>query len=289
MASAKTLIKGGQIKISDFIKGLADVNWSSNTLTASAAAIAAKIENEIAGVAGAMLYRGEWSEAATDTIKKGYTYVYGGNSNGSIGSGSSAVTLEAGDTLIANRDNASIADPAHWTIVQVNITGAVTEANLVDMLALYIANGNTNALEISTPTSGTNAGKLVITAKFPTISSGGAEEGKYIAGLSIDPTTGVITVRKAELIKWERKILMEEVCDGLTNGRNKEFLTKHKVFPGSNYALFINGVKQAESCDDTTLDYSFSIDITQKGKFTLSNSAYIPVEGDVVTCMYIAE
>lgn len=287
MASTKTLIKGRQIKISDFIKGLADVNWSSDILTASAAAIAAKIENEIAGVAGAMLYRGEWSEAATDTIKKGYVYVYGGNSNGSIGSGSSAVTLESGDLLIANKDNASIADPRHWTIVNMNLTGALTDANFVDWLLDNVMSPTPEIKNIVKLERDDDSGKLKLTYAFPTITNGQEVQDQYISGISIEPNIGKITVTRRSLENHAAALVLDEICEGECNGRNRIFKTKQKYDPRYHHALFINGVKQTEEAE-THADYVFNIDDEGHGVFTLLDESYIPVEEDFVTCIYFA-
>lgn len=274
---AKTLIKGGQIKLSDFIQALASVDWTSDTLTASAAAIAAKIADGVAGVAGAMVYRGEWTTAATDSIKKGYVYVYAGDTNGSIGTGGATVVLEPGDLLIANQDNASITNPAHWTIVEMNLTGAVLESNFVDTLVANIFSGNTNSLTIEKDIT---TGKLKLTAKFPTVKDGEVENGKFVTGVSIDSSTGVITITKSKLPTDLTLIVLESACVGTPNGTLKVFTTPAAILTGSKPAFYINGVKQTLGSD-----YTYSED-NGYGKFTITDG-YVPVSGDSVTCSYI--
>lgn len=274
-----TKIRKDQIRIDEFIQAVSGVNWGSDTLTASAAAIAAKIQSEIGGVAGAMLYRGAWSTAATDTIKKGYVYVYSGSGNGSIGSGATAVTLEPGDTLIANRDSASVSNPDHWTIVNVNITGAVTDANLAAKLQGALASGNTNALTIAAGT-GANAGKVVLTVNFPTVTTSGT--GNAVVGISINPTTGVITVVKDNV----GDVMLKNIVTGesLTPGSS---MTTVKLADPEHFALYINGVRQHQGTD---YDLGTAAGITTgeyRTSITMHAGAYVPTTGDVVTCDYI--
>lgn len=288
---SRTLIKGGQIKLTDFIQALASVDWTSDTLTVSAAAIASKIQSEIAGVTGAVQYRGSWAQAATDAastngIKKGYVYVYDGN-----GTAPTGVTLENGDTLIANTDSASVSNSAHWTIVQVNITGAITEANLVTALQSFVVSGNTNALTIAAGT-GTNAGKLVVTANFPTIQNGTAESGKYISAISINSTTGKITVTKAALPTmpdYRNYWVFDETMTGSVDGVNTTFYTGRVANSADLIVVYVNGVRQHRGDDITVTKVSDSTSNTGKGCVVFSSSTYIPQEGDSVTCDYITE
>lgn len=277
-----TKIRKEQIRINEFIQALASADWTSDTLTVSAAAILAKIQSEIAGVSGAMAFRGNWTQAATDTIRKGYVYVYAGQGNGSIGTSPNDVVLEPGDTLIANCDNASITNPSHWTIVQVNITGAITEANLQSALNGILVSGNGNSLSITAPTTGTNAGKIVLTVNFPTVSGGAAETGKYVSGISINATTGVITVTKENLPTADfGRVVLDAVCLGTPNGSLTEFKTPYTVLANSVPAFYVNGVKQTVG-----VDYTYTED-QGYGKMTLASGAYIPKTGDTVTCSYV--
>lgn len=284
---SRTLIKGDQIQITDFIKALASVNWSSDTTAPTAAAVLSKIQSEIAGVSGAMMHRGSWAQAATDTIKKGYVYVYNGS-----GTAPTGVTLENGDTLIANQDAASVTNANHWTIVQVNITGAITVANFLT----NVVSGNTNSLTIAAGT-GTNAGKIVITNKFPSISAGSAESGKYVSGISIDATTGVITVTKANLPTipdYRQYWVLDEVPTGTINGTNRTFVTSRTIMDTNHVNIYVNGVKQHKGDDVTITKIGSGGGNTQssdegKASIVFDSNAYIPQEGDTVTCDYITE
>lgn len=274
-----TKIRKDQIRIEEFIQAMNSVNWSSNVLTASAAAIASKIQSEVAGVAGAMLYRGAWSTASTDTIKKGYVYVYAGSGNGSIGTGSAAITLEPGDLLIANRDSASVSNPDHWTIVNVNITGAVTEANLSTQLLSKMLSGNANSLSIAAGT-GANAGKVVLTVNFPTVTTTGS--GSVVTGISINATTGVITVTKGDSGDMKLTDIVTE--ESLTPGSN---MTTARLANPNHFALYINGVRQKKGTDFTLSLENGPQQGVYVTKVTMSSGAYVPTTGDVVTCDYV--
>lgn len=272
--ATNTKIRGGQIRLTDFIATTATATWTSDTITASQAAILAKIQSEIAGVAGAMTYRGDWSQAASDTIKQGYVYVYAGT--GTVPTG---VTLEEGDTLIAKQDGASTSNVNHWTIVQVNITGAITEANLIDKLYPLLKSGNTNALTI---TSADN--KITITAKFPSVSGGNVTTNQYVSGLSINSTTGTISVTKGTLptpVDYRNYFVYgEEPVVSVTSG-SATVTTANKVHSVSSIAVFVNGVRQLSSDYDVTLN----TDSTAKVKF--SNASYTVTADDNVTLDYI--
>lgn len=282
-----TKIRKEQINTEEFIQKSTDtVNWNSDFLTASAKAILSKIEEAIAGGVGAMQFRGDWTLASSDSIKKGYVYVYSGSSTGTIGD----VTLENGDTLIAKLDNASLTNPAHWTIVNVNITGAVTEANFFDKLSDSISNGNGNSLGIDLVDDDPDApGPLLrFTVKFPTVSNGAVQEGKYISGLSISAATGQISLVRGDLPVGANHMLFDEIPSGSVNGSNRVFVTSLVAYSLSHCALYINGVRQhAGSSNDYTVAYESSS--SHKLKFTINSTAYIPKTGDVVTCDYLAK
>lgn len=283
----KTLIRGPQIKIEDFIKTVAsgEVDWTNDAYTASMKAIAAKIQSEIAGVAGAMLYRGAWTQAATDAtagpsgtnaIKKGYVYVYNGTENGSIGN----TVLEPGDVLIADRDGAAPQNQHHWTIVNMNLTGALTAANIVDWLVANSIAPTSSVKNIVSVTKDAETGKLKLTYTFPTITNGTAEVGKYISAVSINSSTGVITVNKGALPALT-DVVLHAACSGQTNGDNVTFKTPSKTIPDSAAAFYINGVMQA-----LNTDYTYDLDGDGLGVFTITGG-YVPQEGDLVTCSYI--
>lgn len=283
---ARTLIRKDQIRISEFIQALAGVNWSSDTLTASAAAIAAKIQSEIAGVTGAMQFRGAWSTASaadillSTGIKAGYTYVY------DSGTAPTGLTLEVGDTLIAKTamTSSTYLTASNWVVVQVNITGAITEANLVTQLVAHLASSNTNLLSIAAGT-GANAGKVLLTVNFPTISGGSAETGKYISSISINATTGVITVTKATLPNYHKRIVLGEVMTVVAESENKIWKTSNKLESLSRFSVYVNGVKQLLGSEG---DATAVIDSDSKGKITFNEGAYVPQDGDSVLCDYVS-
>lgn len=268
-----TKIRKEQIRINEFIQSLASANWNSDTLTVSAAAILAKIQSEIAAVSGAMNFRGSWIQAATDTIKKGYVYVFDGQ-----GTAPTGVTLENGDTLIAKQDSASISNLNHWTIVQVNITGAVTEANLADKLSEVLKSNNENALVIDKAD-----GKLLLSVKFPT-ADGTAEPYHFVTGIKINSVTGAVSYVTGHIVQFKDLLVLEAVCRGNPDGVNKTFDTPTLVAENTPHALFINGVKQTEGKD---FDYLFTYKEKGVGTFTINEESYIPKVGDTVTCMYV--
>lgn len=286
---SRTLIKGDQIKLTDFIKSVANANWGSDTLTVSAAAILDKIRSEIAGVSGAMQFRDNWSAAATDAasvtgIKKGYVYVYNGT-----GTAPTGVTLENGDTLISNTDSADPTDATDWIVVNVNITGAVTLANLVESLNAKVVGAG--SVSISAPTTGSNAGKLVITGAFPTINNGPAVSGQYVTGMSIN-ASGVITLTRASLPQatdYRRYKVVGETPDGNINGTNGTFVTLHRPYSSDLVAVYVNGVRQKEGLGN---DYSIDIPVSGNnagyGVIKFVDGAYIPQSGDTLLVDYIA-
>lgn len=284
---AKTLIRKDQIRISEFIQALASVNWSSDTLTVSAAAIAAKIQSEIAGVAGAMQFRGAWGTASaadillSTGIKAGYTYVY------DSGTAPTGLSLEVGDTLIAKTamTSSTYLTASNWVVVQVNITGAITEANLVTQLLSHLASSNTDLLSIAEGT-GANAGKVLITVNFPSVSGGSAESGKYVSAISIDATTGVITVTKASLPSQHKRVVLGEAMTVVANSDNMIWKTANKLESLTRFSVYVNGVKQSIGANG---DGAAEIDSTDnKGKFTFAEDAYIPQTGDTVLCDYVS-
>lgn len=277
-----TKIRKDQIRTEEFIKGTASVDWTSDVLTASAKAIAAKIDLSIGEAASAMQYRGEWSLAATDTIKKGYVYVYVGIGWEVIGTGSNTVTVESGDLLIAKRDNASISDASHWTVVNVNIVGAVTEENLIGNLMVVLEEGNAGI------TIERDEGNDVIklTVNFPTVSNGSAVSGKYVSGLSINSSTGVITPTRADLPdKGANHTVLGEAATGSVNGSNRIFKTNSVAYSMNHSALYINGIRQQVNVDYTV---SYESSSSHKLVFSIASGAYVPQSGDSVTCDYMA-
>lgn len=274
--ATNTKIRGGQINLPDFIENQGTAAWISDSITASQAAILSKIQSEIAGVSGAMVFRGDWSQAATDTIKQGYVYVYAGS-----GTAPTGVTLEDGDTLIAKQDGASVTNANHWTIVQVNITGAITEANLISKLFPLMESGNTNSLTLAQ-----NNGKIIITAKFPTVSNGSATANQYVSGISINSTTGAITVNKGTLpTQTDYRAFFvygEQPTITITSGA-ATVTTAGKVYSVSSIAVFVNGIRQQST------DYTVALDSENKASVKFTNASYTVTADDYVTLDYIGD
>ncbi|MBO4654639.1 MAG: hypothetical protein J5644_03755 [Bacteroidales bacterium] len=285
----RTKIRKDQIRIEEFIQALNSVDWGSDELTVSAAAISQRIISEIAAVAGAMVYEGEWSASTTpSSIKKGYVYVFPGNVTGSIAAnqGDPAVVLEPGDLLIAKINNADPTRSSHWTIVNVNITGAITEANLVTQLVSHLASSNTNLLSIAAGT-GANAGKVLLTVNFPSVSNGGVVNGQYVTGFSIDATTGEITITRKDPTE---DIVVSEVLEINLNSRSI-FTTSKRLKSTSLISVWVNGVKQVLSTTspgpNDVADAIVSIDNTSHaGIIEFLPTSYVPNTGDIVVADY---
>lgn len=288
----KTQIRKEQLLLTDFLKNLAtnSAEWSSTSITPSAAAILAKIQE---AVARAFQNRGAWTVAATDAagdgIRNGYIYTYASDTNGSIGSGNAQQTLEKGDILIACTDNADITDPGDWVILNFNLTGAVTESTLVSALQNWMVAGSN--ISFTVPAAGqTNAGKLVISADatYPTISNGGGQSGKYISALSI--ANGVISVTYTTLpaLPDYRIYRIEgETPSGTINGSNKTFVTAHKALDKGHVAVYVNGVRQkAGSGNDYTVTIPSSGNNSGKAVIEFEGTAYIPQNGDSLLVDY---
>ncbi len=277
-----TKIRKEQLILTDFLKSLAYVDWTSDDDAASAAAIAAKIQSEIGAVSGSMVFKGAWPSSQPSGVKIGWTYVAAAPRT--IGSGSGAVTLENGDTLIAKINNALITNPDHWVVVNVNITGAVTEANLATQLLSKLASGNANALSIAAGT-GSNEGKVVLTVNFPRVTTSGS--GSVVTGISINSTTGVITATKGDSGDMKlTDIVTEESLTPTTSGGVTTMVTASLADP-NHFALYINGVRQKKGTD-----FTLSLENgPQQGVYftevTMSSGAYVPTSGDIVTCDYI--
>ena len=283
--SQKTEIKGNQIKLTDFIKNLAsNATWDSTTLTASQAAIASKIQSALAELSGAMLYKGEWS-ALTDpsTIKAGFTYVFPGTTSGSIAAsnGDPAVVLEPGDVLIAKINNANPTRSSHWTIVNFNLTGALTRDDIISV--------NTNSCTVSWNSL---TGKLEITSLFPTVSNSSDNTSSWtiVTGISIDATTGVITVNRRDptedIIISERKPIVST--------RPVTYTTSRRLKSVNHISMYVNGVKQSLWTSSSSpgandiVDAVVAIDNTGAGSITFQDGAYIPTSGDIVLIDYVS-
>lgn len=137
------------------LKIATNVDWTDDTTTATALAIAQKVESAVANaqIGGAMAFKGNWSTKPAPTtaapIKAGYTYTY------DSGTPPTGATLEPGDMLVAAVDITSAteaANAANWVIVQTNIAGAVTtiESELVNGRLLIGKGGKTIGQDTTT-------------------------------------------------------------------------------------------------------------------------------------------
>jgi hypothetical protein len=130
------------------LKKSGEVTWTDDSVTATAAAIAALVTQKIgeAQIDGVMSFKGNWSASPTPTtaapIKKGHTFVY------NSGTAPTGLTLEAGDMLVCVADittSAGKTTASNWSVVQSNISGAVTtiSAALTSGTLLVGAGGKT--------------------------------------------------------------------------------------------------------------------------------------------------
>ena len=104
-------------------------DWTDDNVAVTAKAIADMVAKKIgdAQISGVMTYNGAWSKLEeadgtidTSEVKAGETFCY---DKGEMPYGH---TLEPGDMLIAAVDEPSMSDEEDWTVVQTNISGAVT-------------------------------------------------------------------------------------------------------------------------------------------------------------------
>lgn len=275
MASG-TKIRKGQIKTEEFIiPSSQSPAWTSEELTASQKAIADKIANSIAGVSGAMVYKGAWSGVPANGtgVKAGWVYVFEGN-----GTTPTGVTLESGDMLIAESDGANPSTAADWTIVQTNIDDAYLWTKLKAMLV----QGNNVTL---TKNDTNKTCTVTFTPVYPTISNGNAESGKYVSGMSIN-SSGQISVTKANLPAQgvlAESMVFGEVPSGTTDGRNRKFILANKAIDRT-IRVYVNGVRQKLDLDYTIVVPDGSTPTTS---ILFADGAYIPDEADTLLVDYL--
>lgn len=305
------------------VKNVASVDWSSDVYAATAKAIAAKITAEIsaAQIGGVMAFKGKWSTAPS-TSAQGYTYVY------DSGTAPTGITLEVGDMLVAAVANASKSNASHWTVVQSNLSGAVTAAETLTNSVLLVGGGGKTAKKLSlsgllavdngVPRQATEAdlpshnvlkvkvgtttdtmkngdtlafsssgvGSLtysngVLTIKFPSVSGGNAEAGKYISGATV--SNGTISFTKASLpsISEEVSALYKAgvALSGTKDGVNKVFTLPENVV-ASTVSIMLNGVQLTN-----TVDYTLSG--TGNKTVTFAADGFTPDTTDSLTANYV--
>lgn len=118
LPDATTSAKGAVTKDSSISTG------SSSTNVPTSAAVAAFVAAQMGDVAGALVYKGTVSAASgMANFKKGWYWIASGSFT--IGSGSTAENVEAGDMLIANADGTS-ATASNIDVIQTNIETLTT-------------------------------------------------------------------------------------------------------------------------------------------------------------------
>lgn len=175
------------------LKSDGGVVWTDDTTAATAKAIATYVANQIAAaqIGGAMVFKGNWSAAPTPSagtpIAKGWTYVY------DSGTAPTGLTVEAGDMLVAVADITTSAGKvlaSNWTVVQSNISGAVTtvEAALTSGKLLIGGGGKTIALSNFSGLLAATAGtpRAAVEADLPT--------HYHTLGVDVGGTTGAIKI-----------------------------------------------------------------------------------------------
>ena len=273
---ASTKIRKGQIKTEEFIiPSSQSPAWTSEELTASQKAIADKIANSIAGVSGAMVYKGAWSGVPTNGtgVKAGWVYVFEGS-----GTAPTGVTLESGDMLIAESDGANPSTAADWTIVQTNIDDAYLWTKLKAMLV----QGNNVTL---TKNDTNKTCTVTFTPVYPTISNGNAVSGSYVSGLSID-SSGQINVTKGTLPAQgvlAENLVYGEVPSGTADGRNRKFVLANKAIDRT-VRVYVNGVRQKEGLDYRVLAPGDGVDTSS---ILFNDGAYVPDAEDTLLVDYM--
>lgn len=276
-------------------KGLADANWSSDLIAVSAAAIAAKIGTEIAAaqIGGVMAYKGAWSQIPATiplaSIKAGWTFTY------DSGSTITGHTLEAGDQITAKVDNPSLATAANWTVVQANISGAVTSiesavsdsqlvvysgatGKIIKKLALTgllkVVNGVPSIATASDLPSHTHttqvgvnqslAGSFTDTINF------------QFAGCTItwNDSTKELLISVPTTAKTDWKF--NQAVSGLQNGSNRTYVISEAIILSSE-SVFFNGLMLTRGLDYTIAGTTI----------TLSNDLFAPESRHTLRVNYI--
>lgn len=104
------------------------------------------INSVLPGLAGAMQFKGTVASAADMPATYSVGEVYVASAGFTIQDSERTTTVEVGDMLIATTARANATDtpapnPAHWAIVEQNLTGAVTAQNPLTTDALVVGNG----------------------------------------------------------------------------------------------------------------------------------------------------
>lgn len=251
-------------------KNTSTVVWTDDLTAVSAAAIAAKISAEIsaAQIVGVMAYKGAWSQIPTtiplNTIKKGWTFTY------DSGSAITGVTVEAGDQIIATVDNPSLSTASNWTVVQANISGAVTsiESAVTDSQVAIFSGTSGKILKKLTLTgllkcvngvlSAATASDLPAHTHTKTVSVNGSAVGDFsdaikfkalgATTLSWDNAAKELTINVPTVAKTDWKF--NAALTGTQNGTNKVFTLPEAIVLASE-SIYLNGVMLTRGVDYT--------------------------------------
>lgn len=250
-------------------KNTSSVVWTDDLTAVSAAAIATKISSEIANaqIGGVMVYKGAWSQIPTtiplNTIKKGWTFTY------DSGSTITGVTVEAGDQIIATVDNPSLSTASNWTVVQANISGAVTsiESAVTDSQMVIFSGtsgkimkklGLTGLLKVVNGVPAVAAaGDLPAHTHTKTVGVNGSTGGDFSdsikfkgAGCTLawDNAAKELAITVPTVVKTDWKF--NASLAGTQNGTNKVFTLPDAIVLASE-SIFLNGVMLTRGVDYT--------------------------------------
>lgn len=305
-------------------------DWTDDNVAVTAKAIADMVAKKIgdAQISGVMTYNGAWSKLEeadgtidTSEVKAGETFCY---DKGEMPYGH---TLEPGDMLIAAVDEPSMSDEEDWTVVQTNISGAVTSlttSSLDGMLVVFsgkdgnkvtgstlsglvkLENGvvkvatkddlpehnhstevrldstkiasvkdvlNLSADGILSITWDADKGALVF-GVTPQVSNGAPEEGKYVAGISVNEEGKLVLVYKSFP---DGGLKTGVALEGVQDGSNVVFLMPETCADTSE-TVILNGVILTRGVDYT---------IAENRKITFAADSCIPKSDDILRVNYI--
>ena len=276
-------------------KNTSTVEWTSDLIAVSAAAIAAKISAEIAAanIGGLMVYKGAWSQVPATiplaSIKAGWTFTY------DSGSALTGHTLEAGDQITAKIDNPSLTVAANWTVVQANISGAVTsiESAVTDSQMAIHSGTSGKILKKLTLTgllkvvngvpSVAGAGDLPSHTHPTTVRIHGSSVGGFTdtidfkavgATFTWNETSKELGLAVPTVVKTDWKF--NQAVAGLQNGTNKVYTISEAIVLASE-SVYMNGVMLTRG-----VDYTIS-----GTTITLSSEMFAPETKHVIRVNYI--
>lgn len=305
-------------------------DWSDDTVAVTAKAIADMVAKKIgdAQISGVMTYNGAWSKLEeadgtidTSEVKAGETFCY---DKGEMPYGH---TLEPGDMLIAAVDEPSMSDEEDWTVVQTNISGAVTSLSSSTKEGALAVFGGTkgNTIKASTlsgllkledgvvkvaakedlpahdhktdvKSKGVTIGSFtdvlnlvtegilsiswdadkgaLVFGVTPQVSNGVPEEGKYVAGISVNEEGKLVLVYKSFP---DGGLKTGVALEGVQDGSNVVFLMPETCADASE-TVILNGVILTRGVDYT---------IAENRKITFAADSCIPKSDDILRVNYI--